>query len=185
MERKVTKFKWDRGVEYNKMMAKLKKMISEFRNSNKISDIQKLAYLVIATIQLRNGLRASESIEAFFNFLNNNYINENGKKITSVKIRKKRNEEYREVIYPECIPFEIINFLKKFKLTISDKSYEMFCIRKLNVNSHSLRYARITYLVLKGINPSLIAKITGHSKLDFILEYTQEEIARKINREIM
>jgi len=50
----------------------------------------------------------------------------------------------------------------------------------LGINRHSLRYAFITYLLRKGISPSLIAKITRHKNLNYILTYTQQKTADKI-----
>jgi hypothetical protein len=33
---------------------------------------------------------------------------------------------------------------------------------------------------MRGVNPSIVAKITRHSRLDFILRYTQEKTAEEI-----
>jgi len=136
---------------------------------------------VVYAIQLRNGARISESVDAFNNFINNNFKKKEGKIITEVRVRKKKKEEYRVIIYPEFIPFNLINKLKKYRLGINTLKAKVACLRILGVNTHTLRYARISFLAEKGVNPSIIAKITHHSKLDFILTYTQEKIAEKVN----
>jgi hypothetical protein len=53
---------------------------------------------------------------------------------------------------------------------------------KYGINTQSLRYALITHLLKLNFNPSIIAKITHPSKLDFILIYTQEKEAEKTLR---
>jgi site-specific recombinase XerD len=51
-------------------------------------------------------------------------------------------------------------------------------------NARSLRYAFITYLLRRGVSPSIIAKMIRHSRLDYILTYTQEKTAEEILRKI-
>ncbi len=60
------------------------------------------------------------------------------------------------------------------------KRLKMECLRLLGINTHTLRYSYITYLIRKGYNPSLIAKITHHSNLNYILTYTQRKQAEFI-----
>lgn len=57
-------------------------------------------------------------------------------------------------------------------------------IFRLKVNAHSLRYAFITYLLKQGVNPTIVARVTGHTKLDFILHYTQAKEAERVLREL-
>ena len=68
-------------------------------------------------------------------------------------------------------PKHFLNVVKRLK---------MEALRLLGVNTHTLRYAYITYLLRKGYNPSLIAKITHHSNLNYILTYTQRKQAEMI-----
>ncbi|RLF23437.1 MAG: hypothetical protein DRN15_06345 [Thermoprotei archaeon] len=60
------------------------------------------------------------------------------------------------------------------------KKVQLYARKELGINRHSLRYAFITYLLRKGISPSLIAKITRHKNLNYILTYTQQKTADKI-----
>jgi integrase len=50
---------------------------------------------------------------------------------------------------------------------------KVYAKKVLGINTHSLRYARITHMLRNSISPSIVAKITGHKKLDYILTYTQ------------
>ncbi|MFP3287548.1 MAG: tyrosine-type recombinase/integrase [Acidilobus sp.] len=47
-------------------------------------------------------------------------------------------------------------------------------------STHSLRYAFISYLLRKGVSPSIVAKIVGHSSLDHILHYTEVKLAEEV-----
>ena len=59
-----------------------------------------------------------------------------------------------------------------------------YCRRTYGFNTHALRYALISYLSQKGVAPQLIAKITGHKTLDYILYYTQQQKAEEILKDI-
>ena len=170
---------WDRGIKYEEVKRTIQDEIKNIECKS-VRQIRRAAYLCIAAIQLRNALRASEAVEAFYLFLAGEFKNVNGKKVVTVKVRK-RKDTTREAIWPEFIPFKLVQELRKYKLNIRVNSYEVACLRLLKANSHSLRYARITFLLERGVNPSIVAKITKHSKLDFILSYTQEKIAEKVN----
>jgi len=78
-----------------------------------------------------------------------------------------RNKEERIPEKPESFERLVKNLKKR-------------CEKLLGVNTHTLRYAYITYLLEKGYSPSLIAKITHHSNLNFILKYTQQKQAERI-----
>jgi len=176
--------KWDMGQKYEDLKKKIVDEINRLKTRKNIRSIKRLAYLLIYGIQLRNGARISESIEAFYNFLSGNYEKKENKLVTKVRVRKKKYPEYRDIIFPEFIPLYLINKIKNYRLDITVISAKVNCRRILGVNSHTLRYARITYLLERGVNPSIIAKITHHSKINFILEYTQEKIAEKVNLSI-
>ena len=89
---------------------------------------------------------------------------------------KKHRPETRLAVIPRELldgPEEVIS-----------KRMRRYCIETYGFNTHSLRYAFITYLLRQGVNPSIVAKITRHSKLDFILRYTQERVAEQVLREM-
>jgi len=173
--------KWDKGIAYEKLKTRIVGEIDKVRKRENIKAVTKLAYLIVYGIQLRNGSRISEAVEGFWKFMRREYREEMKRKIVEVVVKKKRKRETRELVYPEFIPFKLIEKLRKYNIDVKTKNAIVYCERFLGVNTHTLRYARITYLAERGVNPSLIAKITKHSKLDFILNYTQEKLAKKIN----
>jgi len=173
--------KWDEGIPYQEIKKRIIRELEKIKTKENIRAIIKTTYLVIYSIQLRNGCRISEAIEGFNRFLQGEGKKEGNKRIVKVRVRKKKKPEEREIIYPEFISYKLIEKLKKYRVVVDKQKAIVYCKRYLGVNTHTLRYARITYLAEKGVNPSIIAKITKHSKLDFIITYTQEKLAKKIN----
>ncbi len=60
----------------------------------------------------------------------------------------------------------------------------MFALKYLKCNTHSLRYALVSFLAKNGTDPAIIAKITGHKDLKRIVQYTQEKDAVEILRKL-
>jgi integrase len=61
---------------------------------------------------------------------------------------------------------------------------KVYAKKILKINTHGLRYARITHMLRNNISPSIVAKITGHKKLDYILTCTQIKTAEEALRNI-
>ncbi len=181
----MSKKTWDMGVGYEELKRRIILSINNIRNKEGLKATIRLAYLIVYAIQLRNGSRISEAVEGFNKFLNNKYSVKNGRKVVEVKVRKKKTEDMRLLIYPEFIPFVLLEKVKRYRVEVNEVRAKVYAKRILGVNTHTLRYARITYLLEKGVNPSIVAKITHHSKLDFILNYTQEKVAEKVNYELI
>lgn len=191
---------WDSGVSYDICKARIVRAI-EVNQQNP----SRLVKCYVYAIQLRNGSRISEATDALKDFYK-------GIKEIEVLVRKKKKwkthrdektyklefvlndkgkkirlaDDYREMLWPEFIDKpdfkdkDIQNEVRE----LSKKQAQDSCRKIINVNSHSLRYARITELSDKGVNDSVIAKITHHSDLKFIMKYQQEKVAKRINREI-
>ncbi|MEM0303167.1 MAG: hypothetical protein QXI54_08385 [Archaeoglobaceae archaeon] len=154
---------WDQGLDFEKT---LKKLLRDYQEEENLRRKTKLAILIT---QLRNGSRISEAIEAISLFKST------GERELAVKVRKKRGkEEFRKMIIPEQIKANHIVEIPSKEAVI------MFAKRRYDFNTHSLRYAFISYLAKRGVSPQIIAKITRHSKLDMILNYTQEKLADEI-----
>ena len=159
------------GLDYKKTHRKLLKAYKEERS------LKRKAYILVLLTQLRNGSRISEAIEALKLMLSS------GKSEVHVRVRKHKHETLRLMVFPLKASPKVYKWAlgylqgdpEKLKLRIIK-----FARRRFKINTHSLRYAWITYNLLRGINPSLIAKITGHAKLDYILHYTQQREAEKI-----
>ena len=145
--------------------------------------VRRVAYFSIFLIQLLNGLRISEAVEAALVWAGS------GVREVRVAVRKRRDPYERLVVIPKELgareraavatllnedPRELVVRLKTF------------CRARLGYNTHALRYAFISYMGLeKKLPAQLIAKITGHKKLDHILHYTQKELAEEVLRTVV
>jgi len=131
-----------------------------------------LCYDAILLLQLRNGLRISEAVRAFKHFLRSHSAE------FKVSVSKRRRAEERLVV----VPRELLGVSSKCKfiLEIEDSALlnriKAWCLYTHKFNTHSLRYAFITYLLRRGVDAATIAKITKHSRL----AYTQKKITKEI-----
>ncbi|MGC9106821.1 MAG: hypothetical protein ACP5IE_01335, partial [Infirmifilum sp.] len=144
---------WDRGLDYEFTYNKLLRVM---RKSGKPG-----CYAQILLIQLRNGARIGEAVEAWKEFYRT------GKSELQVRVEKKKKNETRLIIVPseverreECFEFVEVPSRALKKRVIQ------YALDRLGFNTHSLRYAFITYLLRQGVNPSIVAKITKHSNLN-------------------
>jgi integrase len=166
--------KWDKGLEYELAYSRLLRKIDTVKDNNT------KCYLIIALIQLRNGSRISESIRAFKEWVKTN------KTELYVKVSKKKRLEERLMIIPQ----EIVH-------------YRLYCVDLVDIedkilrdrvrvtlyyyfkwNTHSLRYAFITYLLKSGVNPAIVSKIVKHSKLDTLMSYVQVKESERVLKNI-
>lgn len=165
--------KWDKNIDFNSLKQFLEKEIEKLENMEKsVSVKKKITILYCLYTQLLNGSRVSESVDAIKSFF------ECGKREVEVRIRKRKDGKTRIMVIPSIVKKDniVISALK----VINVKVYA----QKLGINTHTLRYAFITYLSRKNVNPLIISKITGHKKLDTLLEYIQEKIAQDVLRGI-
>jgi integrase len=165
---------WDRGVDYEYAYNKILRHMVKSKNPAKCYD-------AVLLVQLRNGARISDAVKAFKHFLTLKSIE------FEVEISKKKRVEHRKIVVPrELLSVELGPCMEL--LSIEDKRIvsrlKVYSRYTYGFNTHSLRYAFITYLLRQGVSPSIIAKITKHSRLDYILTYTQEKIAEEILRKI-
>ena len=135
---------------------------------------------VVLLVQLRNGSRIGEAIEATKAFCET--------KATAVRVRVEKHKEgdTRLMVLPEELrgkegkEYLAQACLRLAKVKNPKSAVKVYCKATYGFNTHSLRYAYITYLLSKGVNPSLVAKITGHKNLSYILHYTQLKTAEDI-----
>jgi site-specific recombinase XerD len=132
-------------------------------------------------IQLRNGSRISEAIRAFKEWVRSN------KTELYVNVSKKKREEPRLMI----IPNEIAHY-RLYCVDLLDVDDKVLRERVratlyyyLKLNTHSLRYAFITYLLKNNVNVAVVSKLIKHSKLDTLLHYVQVKEAEKVLREMI
>jgi integrase len=102
-----------------------------------------------------------------------------------VRVRKRRDGYERLMVLPEELKIQDIavcrEILSRGNAALRVKVYAK---KILGINTHSLRYARITHMLRNNISPSIVAKITGHKKLDYILTYTQIKTAEEALKNI-
>ena len=183
---------WDLGLDYQQTYNMLLKELKKARNQNGTRSLARRAYLAVLLTKLRNGSRLREAVDAVIEFYKQK------KKVVEVRVQKKKKEEYRKMVMPkELKPGDIkiaaeklIALIEKYEnkedLTDEEKKNRVtatisaWAKKYLKIKTHCLRYAYITQLVKKGYNPAVIAKITHHSKLERILDYTQQKIADEI-----
>jgi len=151
-------------LDYKKVEKKLLELMKNPKS------LKQLVSIYILYIQLKNGTRISESIEAYYKFV------ETSKREVEVRVRKKRKEQYRLVIIPKII--------KAINVKVSERYVRYVCNKYLNTNTHSLRYAYITYLSKMNIPYQIISKITKHSKIEMIEHYTHELLAQELQRKL-
>ena len=166
---------WDAGLDF---LETYQKILSHLNRTRKPQD-------VVLLIQLRNGSRIGEAVEALREFCNT------GKTEVLVRVEKHKNpNDLRTMVLPEelrkgqgrvlleqaCV---WLSGVEKPKEAV--KSY---CRRTYGFNTHSLRYAFITYLSRKGVPPQIIAKITLHKDLNLISAYTQKRTAEGMLRDL-
>lgn len=181
-------FSWDRGLDYEKIKRKLTRELKKLRKKKPLykKDKVRYTYLLLGLIQLRNGCRIGEAIEGLLKFTRSSR-----KKEVYVKVEKRKDDAHRILVLPEEITREDLQVAKEVAKTWRKKprrkiviNVASWYIKRLNINTHSLRYAYISYLAKQKYPPQLIAAITGHKKLDMILKYTQNKIAEDILRRI-
>ena len=170
----MTSSSWDKGIDFETAYSMLLRKINSVR-SNKTR-----CYLIIALIQLRNGSRISESIRAFKEWIRTNRTE------IYVKVSKKKKHEERLMI----IPSEITNYRLYCVdlLDVNDKVLRNRVLATLyyyfKINTHSLRYSFITYLLRNNVNPAIVSKLVKHSRLDTLLKYVQEKEAERVLKSI-
>ena len=164
---------WDKGLDYEEVYNKILRTMSKNKRRTKCYD-------AILLLQLRNGARISEATNAFLEYLKGNakFHPRTKKLIVMVQVAKKKKPEQRMIVIPEDLKDVDLSECKGFDDPVAlKKRVIQYAREKYGFNTHSLRFAFITYLLLRGNNPSIVAKITKHSRLDYILHYTEEKKA--------
>jgi integrase len=162
---------WDYGVDYEKAYREFVKLVQTEK------DGYTKCYVAIALTALRNGSRIGEAIETFKEFLNTS------KTKIYVRVEKHKKEDYRLMAIPKELVEEDLTICRDLLSKKKDHiraNIDKYLRRRLGINCHSLRYAFITYMLRRGVSPSIIAAITGHKNLNMILKYTEKKAAENI-----
>jgi integrase len=189
---------FDRNIDYETIKDKF---INEF---NKLIDFldqasdyeqkiskNKLIYLIISMIQLRNGCRISEACSAFRIFFYKNNFNEKvivkiakseGLKYNRAKKKKIQTKaRFRKIMFPKWINTDVFIKLKESHNSfIEDERLRKrvldYLLINFECNTHSLRYAYINYMITKKNIPlNIVAKSVGHASINQLVTYTQNK----------
>ncbi len=162
---------WDMGLDYRKTY---KLILSKLRRHLARRAFPSYCYACVLLIQLRNGSRVSEALEAALKF-----HRERARRVY-VRVRKRKDGYERLMVLPEELkPQDLTVCREVLEDPKALNRVKVYAKKVLGVNTHSLRYAYITHLLRQGVNPSIVAKLTGHRKLDYILTYTQVKSAEE------
>lgn len=170
---------FDKGIDFEKTDKLLLNKLTELKNHLKtdynLHKVKALSNIVIALIQLRNGCRISEAIEAIYKFINNKSL-----KIAIVPIAKRKDGETREIHLPKEINKSLLEYVEKVIIDIDplklQSKVRTYLTDNFGFNTHSLRYALINYLIIrKGVPMPLVSKTVGHKSMDMLITYTQNK----------
>ncbi|WP_288104507.1 tyrosine-type recombinase/integrase [Thermofilum sp.] len=180
--------RWDKGVDYETMYLRIARHMKSPAAQRRPPGLGKkkrrfplACYDAILLIQLKNASRVSEAVRAFREYLVTKRTE------LEVQVSKKRRKELRKMVIPQ----EVVEMDCNICLDLLDVSEQRiidnvkhYSRKQYDVNTHSLRYSRITHLLKLGVDSAVIAKITRHSNVNFIRTYTQEKLADEILRNV-
>jgi len=163
---------WDKRVDYETVKKTLDFEISwRLRNLEDVRNKRILAYCAVLYTQLENGCRVGEAVSAVRGFISDKVPDRH------VKVEKRKDNYYRLVVIPPAVrdlPLDGCN------ITVGAvKNYA----RRLGFNTHSLRYCFITRMAKQGVNPAVLATVTGHKSLDMLLHYLQKDAGEQLLRD--
>jgi len=163
-----------KNVDFQEAFKKIFKALRDHIEDKKYNKALKDFILLV---QLANGMRISEAIEATKKIIENETY--------ELQLEALKGGEARIVRVPPQVPKNWISKLKKADKWPSKDAVIMYCKRTFGVNTHALRHSFITYMAKKGIPPQLIARMTGHKKLDMILRYTSKAKAEEVHKAVL
>ena len=165
---------WDYSVDFLEAKKVLTNAYKQLFDMNLMPDE---AYVAILLIQLVNGARIGEAIRAFKTFV------ESGQREFQLQAEKHGNVRF--FVIPDVVRNRLAY---KSILTIDDDKLEarirMFARKYLKCNTHSLRYAFISYLAMNAVDIAIIAKLTGHQDPKYIAQYIKTKDAIEILRKL-
>jgi integrase len=140
-------------------------------------------YDVVLLVQLRNGSRVGEAVEAVRQFCASGQVSSH---LVLVRVEKHKDNDLRLMVLPEELRSgEGRQLLSEACSRLSalrnpKAAVKVYCRRAYGFNTHGLRYAFVSYLLKRGVSPSIVAKVVGHRSLDHILHYTEVKLAEEV-----
>jgi len=135
---------WDSGLDFEEAYRRILNHMLSSRSP----------YDVVLLIQLRNGSRVGEAIEATMRFC------ASGQDLVLVRVEKHKDGDQRLMVLPEELrsgegrqllgeACAALSALRNPKAAV-----KVYCRRAYGFNTHSLRYAFVSYLLKRGVSPS-------------------------------
>ena len=165
---------WDKGLDFEATLKRLleyrkfiRQRVLRPRYRSALRDVN------ILILALLNGLRISEAIDCYYQWL------ESGGAESRFNVRlAKSKDRYRLCLVPSI--FDKVDLVATKGLPRPTKqALNNFSRRNFNFNTHSLRYAFINYLLSRGVDAPTVSRIVGHKSLDTILAYIQSKRAHE------
>jgi len=169
--------KWDKRVDFIKMKNRFERDLKKLEKEKlTYRRLKEMCYISILLIQLVNGSRISEAIEGLKKAIEEN------KNEVYVRVRKQKNN-VRLIVIPKIV-MKKLKFIRLIVPFITRDKVRSFCRYNYKINTHSLRYAFVSHLGEKGYPAQVIAAITQHKNLNYIIRYTQQNLGEKILKEM-
>jgi len=173
---------WDRKLDFDEVERTLKKEIKALVKEKEYCEFKKkefgrryalrLAYNSILYVQLWNGSRISEAIDAVLKFVKtkNREIY-----VEAKKRRKKKKDRFMKI--PTFIKQHYFDGLGDKNPKQIQNGVSLFALNHYGWNTHSLRYAFFSKGAKNGIPANILAKMVRHTNVGTIVAYTREEQA--------
>lgn len=176
------RYSWDRRLDFDATRRKLGDALVSERQ--KVGEdplvLRRLFYITVLLVQLINGCRVSEAFQGVEEWVATK------SRETTVTVRKQRKDPDERLVSipPECLDEDLPDLYDALNWGASLGATKMFAIDKMGFNTHSLRYAEISELSDRGVPLQVIAKLTHHRNVNFLVDYTNQRIADAKLREL-
>lgn len=177
---------WDYNLDYKGTYKIINTEIIQLRKDLNAGDISRknitqFSNLIIGLVQLRNGCRVSEAIQALKIYCRQD------NRTCEVKVAKREDNYYRKMVLPEAISSHDLAYIsthvsnfKKRKIRNIVSCVSQYFQKTFNFSTHALRYSFISYLSANQEPAQIIARVTGHKSINLILHYTSKKIADQV-----
>lgn len=179
---------WDQGLRFEEAEKRILEDLKQERLKRDYSKAigkpyrkgNRVAYDCTLLIQLRNGARIGEAVQAVFQFLST------GQREQNVKAEKHRAKEvYRTIIISQEVKKADLQAIEGKDPGKVREAVKVYARRHFGFNTHSLRYAFITHLAIERKQPiNVVARITEHSNLNMLAHYVEKNRANEVLKDI-
>ena len=182
---------WDKHLKYEEWVKIFEKEINRLKKEKEYADFKKLkkprtrlhlAYNSILLTQLINGARISETIEALLKFAEDS--KHEHYQYTEAKKRRAHKKD-RIMHIPNIVTSNFIAYIKDRPVKQIQNGVMLFAMNQHHINTHSLRYAFVSYQNRNGTPATTTAGIMRHTNVGMIEHYSRDEEADEAFRKMM